>query len=282
MSKTIHVLNGDSILPIFQNSGIKGEIVVWREMLCEGTLHKNVGSDEFWLNRYSYFETEVGLSRLQYYDKTIKEIVKLEDLSGYCNVVLWFEYDLFCQVNLLALCTYLLDNYVKKANYYLVCTGYKKNEQHLQSLSNYSSSEFTTLFENKIALSKSNLEFAKETWELYVENNFNKIKEFNFNQNFKFNYLQAAINQHLLRFPSINGLNQIENKILAIINSNVFTAKEIVQKLLIWQLENTVYGFGDLQYFMYLKQLNKYFLIKDDTYYLNEIGKRKLNTNGLQ
>ena len=62
----------------------------------------------------------------------------------------------------------------------------------------------------------------------------------------------------------------------------MFTAKEIVQKLLIWQLENTVYGFGDLQYFMYLKQLNKYFLIKDDTYYLNEIGKRKLNTNGLQ
>lgn len=282
MSKTIHVLNGDSIFPIFQNSGINGKIVVLREMLCEGPLNKNVGSDEFWLNRYSYFETEVGVSRLEYYDKTIKEIVKLGDLSGYNNVVLWFEYDLFCQVNLLALCTYLLDNYVKKANYYLVCTGYKKGEKHLQSLSDYSSLEFKTLFENKIALSKSNLEFAKEIWELYVENNFNKLKEFNFNQNSKFQYLQVAINQHLNRFPAENGLNQISTKILEIINSNLFSAKEIVKNLLIWQQKETVYGFGDLQYFMYLKQLNKYFLIKDDIYYLNEIGKRKLNTNGLQ
>ena len=282
MSKTIHVVNGDSTAKILEKSEIKGDIVVWREMLCEGPLHKNLGSDEFWLNRYSYFENEIGVNRLDYYDKTIKEIVKLEDLSGYSNVVLWFEYDLFCQINLLALCTYLLDNYVKKTCYFLVCTGFKEGEEQLQSLSNYTFSEFTTLFDTKIALSKTNLEFAKECWELYVENDFKKLKKFNFNQNSKFKNLQSAINQHLLRFPSVNGLNQIENKILGIINSNIFSTNEIIQKLLIWQLENTVYGFGDLQYFMYLKLLNKHFLIKDDKYYLNEIGKGKLITNGLQ
>jgi len=273
MSKKLHILNGDSTLPILEKSGIKGDVVVWRELLCEGPLHKEVGSDDFWINRYAYFQDEIGVSRIEYYDKTIKEIVKLEDVSGYNEVVLWFEFDLFCQVNLLALCSYLLDNYVKKTNYYLICTGKVEGEKRLQSLSDFSPSDFKTLFENKITLSKASLEFAKESWNIYVENDSNKLKRFDFNQNSKFQYLQLAMNQHFNRLPTENGLNQIENKIIEIINSNLFSENEIVRKLLIWQQNETVYGFGDLQYFQYLKKLNTYFSIKDSLYYLNEVGK---------
>ena len=277
MNKKLHVLNGDSTAQILEKSNIDGDIVIWREMLCEGPVHKSVGSDEFWINRYSFFEEELRISRLEYYDKTIKEIIKLEDVSGYDEVVLWFEYDLFCQVNLMALSTYLLANYVKKVNYYLVCTGKEKGKNKLQSLTDFKPSEFETLYETKIALSKANLEFAKESWELYVENDFNKLKEFNFNQNSKFKYLQVAINQHLQRFPSKNGLNQIENKILEIINSNEFSEKEIVKNLLIWQQKETVFGFGDVQYFLYINGLEKYFTIDYDKYYLNEKGLAKIN-----
>ena len=277
MTKTIHVLNGDSTAQILEKSGIKGNIVVWREVLCDGPLHKEVGSDEFWTKRYAYFEKGLGIGKLEYFDKTIKEIVKLEDLSNYEDVVLWFEFDLFCQVNLLALCTYLLDNYVKKANYYLICVGKEKGKEQLKSLSDYSSEEFTILYKNKLNLSKFNLEFAKESWGLYVENNFDKLKSFDFNQSSKFQYLQLAINQHLLRFPSDNSLNQIENKILEIINSNLFSEKEIVRSLLIWQHKETVYGFADMQFLKYLKKLEKYFYILEDKYYLNENGYSKIN-----
>tara|TARA_R110001583_G_scaffold61034_2_gene180889 strand:+ start:29062 stop:29898 length:837 start_codon:yes stop_codon:yes gene_type:complete len=273
MSKTLHILNGESTQPILKKSGIKGAIVVWREMLCEGPLHEEVGSDEFWLNRYSYFETEIGVNRLEYYDTTIKEIVKLEDVSIYNEVVLWFEFDLFCQVNLLALCTYLLDNYVKKTNYYLICTGKVEGKERLQYLSDFSPNDFKTLVKNKITLSKASLEFAKESWNVYVENDLNKLKNFDFNQNSKFQYIQLAINQHLNRFPAENGLNQISTKILEIINSNLFSENEIVRNLLIWQQNETVYGFGDVQYFQYLKKLNAYFSVKDSLYYLNEVGK---------
>ena len=277
MNKTIHVLNGDITAKILEKSEIKGDVVVWRELLCEGPLESVVGSDEFWMKRYSYFEEEIGVSRLEYYDKTIQEIVKLEDVSNYNEVVLWFEFDLFCQVNLMALCTYLLDNYVKKATYYLVCTGNEEGKEQLQSLSDYLPSDFKLLFENKSTLSKSSLLFAKESWELYVENNFRKLKEFNFNQNSKFKYLQLAINQHLLRFPGENGLDQISTKILKIIDSNALTEKEIVLNLLKWQDEETVYGFGDVQYYLYLKKLEQYYTIEEEKYYLNKNGYAKIN-----
>ncbi|WP_291800982.1 hypothetical protein [Lutibacter sp.] len=240
-------------------------------------MHKNVGSDEFWLNRYAFFERELGVERLEYFDKTIKEIVKLEDVSAYREVVLWFEFDLFCQVNLLALCTYLLDNYVKKANYYLVCTGKEKGKVQLQSLSDYSLKDYKNLYDNKISLSKTSLEYAKECWNVYVKNNFEQLKGFNFNQSSKFKYLQLAINQHLNRFPSENGFNQIENEILEIINSNSFSELDIVKNLLTWQKEQTVYGFGDMQYFQYLNKLEKYYSISNKKYCLNEKGKAKIN-----
>ena len=94
MAKVLHILNGDSTASILKQTSIEGDIVVWREMLCEGPLCKEVGSDEFWMQRYDYFKDELGVSKLEYFDKTIREIVQLEEVSDYNEVVLWFEYDL--------------------------------------------------------------------------------------------------------------------------------------------------------------------------------------------
>ncbi|WP_456438179.1 DUF1835 domain-containing protein, partial [Psychroserpens sp.] len=235
MTTTLHILNGDSTAQFFSKATIQGDVIIWREMLCEGSLYRDVGSDEFWKKRYAFFEEEIGVTRLEYYDKTIKELIKIEEVSNYNEVVLWFEYDLFCQINLMALCVYLLKHFRKDINYYLVCTGDEKGKPHLQTLSNYSPREYQTLFKNRIKLTRNNLLFAEQSWQLYVENNMKVLKEFDFNQCSKFRYLQQAIDQHLQRFPSQNGLNQIENKILEIINSGVSDKNSIVKELLRWQ-----------------------------------------------
>ncbi len=273
MSKTLHILNGDSTAEIFSKSSLKGYILVWREMLCEGALHKNVGSDEFWKNRYTFFE-EIGVSKLEYYDKTIKELVKLEDVSQYNEIVLWFEYDLFCQVNLMGLCTYLLNSFRKDIYYALVCTGKENRKEILQTLADYQPKEYKILYENKIKLTQHDLFFAETSWQVYVENNKEKLKEFNFAKKTKFQYLQSAINQHLQRFPDENGLNQIDHKILEIIDSKAQTKEDIIRALLSWQRQETFYGFGDLQYFRYLEKLSDYYLIDDKHISLNEKGKK--------
>lgn len=273
MTKSLHILNGDSTAKIFAKSSISGNVLVWREMLCEGIIQNEIGSDEFWKSRYAFFENEFDVKKLEYFDKTIKEIIKLDDLSNYNEIVLWFEYDLFCQVNLLAACTYLLRSFRKDINYYLVCTGKEKGKAQLQSLSNYSSKAFKPLYENKLKITKNNLLFAETCWNLYTENDKEKLKTFNFNKSPKFTYLQQAINQHLKRLPNKNGLNQIENKILKIINSGLTDKNQIVKKLLVWQQKETVYGFGDTQYFWFLKKLKTYYTNKNDVILLNKKGK---------
>lgn len=278
MSNKVHILNGDSTVVALKESDILGDIIVWREMLCEGPLSINIGLDEFWNLRYTFFKEELKVSKLDYYDKTIKELTKIEDLSNYNEVVLWFEYDLFCQVNLIALCAYLLKHYRKDITYYLICVGKEKNKENLQTLSDYSPNEYQILYEKRVKLTRHDLLFAKECWEKYVSNNIQELKEFNFNKNGKFNYLQLAIHQQLERYADNNGLNQIDYKLVETINSKALTEKEVVRELLNWQKEETVYGFGDLQYFKYLEKLHPFYSIKNDYYYLNDKGKSFITT----
>jgi hypothetical protein len=242
-------------------------------MLCEGPVQKEVGSDKFWRSRYSFFENELGVSRLEYFDTTIREIIKIEDIAIYKKVVLWFEFDLFCQINLLALCTYLLKFYRKDTKYSLVCVGKEEGKKTLQSLSDYSPGEYQDLLDKSLKLSRNNLLFAEECWNLYVENDRQKLEEFDFNKSSKFKYLQLAFNQHLKRFPKQNGLDQIENKILELINFESLTKKDLIRNLLLWQKKETVYGFGDLQYELKLNKLMKYYFVKNERCVLNEKGK---------
>jgi len=273
MTKTLHILNGDCTLVNFKNSNIKGDTLIWREMLCEGNISNDIGSDDFWKNRYAFFETNFNISKLDYYDKTLKEIIKLEDLSHYSEVVLWFEYDLFCQINLLAACTFLLKSFRKNINYHLICTGKEKGKSELQTLTDYDPSKYKLLFDYKLKITRNNLLFAEKCWYLFVENNREKLKLFDFNQSAKFIYLQLAIDQHLKRFSDKNGLNQIEYKILNLINSGLTDRNKIIKQLLIWQKKETVYGFGDMQYGMIIKNLKTYYFDENNVILLNHKGK---------
>ena len=273
MNKVLHILNGDSTAQILAKSSISGDVIVWREMLSEGPLQKEIGTDKFWRTRYSFFENDVGITRLDYFDRTIKEIIKIEDIANYDEVVLWFEFDLFCQVNLMGLCTYLLKFYRKDIKFSLICTGKEEGKKSLQTLSDYSPESYPGLLENRVTLSRNSLLFAEECWYLYVENDKQKLMEFDFNRNAKFRYLQIAINQHLQRFSGQNGLDQIDTKILELINFDLLTKKDIIKSLLIWQKKETVYGFGDVQYIMALDKLQVYYTIINEKYILNELGK---------
>ena len=277
MAKTIHIVNGDAVVPILIESGVEGDIVVWREMLCDGPVCGRIGSDHFWKKRLDYFEEELGISKVDYFDKTIKELLKLEALSNYNELVMWFEFDLFCQVNLMALSAYLYKNYRKIVTYNLVCTGKVVGSDNLHSLTDFSPSAIKKLFNNKVKLTKIDLEYAKECWELFAENNIEKIAVFDFNKKERFPYFQLAMNQHLKRFKTINGLNEIQVKILNIINTSALTANEIVRNVLIWQQQETVYGFGDMQYFLYLKKLRDFVQISEEKYFLNATGKAIIN-----
>ena len=254
----LHITNGDSTTNYLKKLKFSGDFITWREMLCEGKTTTDVGSETFWKNRFDFFKTSYKISKKKFIDFTLKEYRNLCNKKESKEIVLWFEYDLFCQINMLAVISWL-KTYRKGYHISLVCSGKIKGSKKLKGLGELTENQIHQHYKNRIDLSKDDIEYADYIWQLYCSDSPLRLETiYKFNPMSSFQYLVAAIEAHLLRFPSIdNGLNKIENTILETANHHQLSTKnQLIGTLLKTQ---ETYGFGDIQYDYKIDQLQKLF-----------------------
>ena len=254
MSDSLHILNGDSTLWAMGSINMPGHKLVWRDILSEGPVISDFDSAEFWAIRAQFMHQNYGASPEDFQAKCIDEFRRLENLSGISELILWFEYDLFCQVNMLGILHYLnkaaLDIPVS-----LVCVGQEPGSERLVALGEMAPNEFPRLFEERKLLTKEDLNDASKIFQAYCAADPRKIHQA-LTENSTFPYLKGAFDTHMKRFPfQSTGLNEIETVLVKIINEGAQNPREAVGKILQWQKE-TYYGFGDSQYFNCLKRLD--------------------------
>lgn len=254
----LHITNGDMTTNYLKKLKFSGEFITWREMLCEGKTTTDVGSETFWKNRYDFFKTSYKISKQKFIDYTVKEYRNLCNKKSQKEIVLWFEYDLFCQINMIAVLSWL-KRYRKGYHISLVCSGKVGNSKKLFALPELNQKQIQSHFKNRIELTEDDIEYADYIWQLYCSDSPLRLETiYKFNPMSPFQYLASAIEAHLQRFPSIeNGLNSVENSILKTAHNQKSTSKkQLVSKLL---KNQETYGFGDLQYQNKINDLGKLF-----------------------
>ncbi|TYP98745.1 uncharacterized protein DUF1835 [Tenacibaculum adriaticum] len=254
----LHITNGDSTTQILQKLQVEGEIITWREMLCEGKTITDVGSETFWKTRFEFLKTSYKVSKQKFINLTLKEYRNLCQQKQQDEIILWFDYDLFCQINMLAVISWL-KHYRAGRKISLIQSGKTTKNSKLKGLSELTPDQLSKIYKNRVELTQDDIEYADYIWQLYCSDSPLRLETVHkFNPMSHFTYLEKAIKAHLLRFPSVeNGLNVIENKILSISKENQFKNKEeLVSSLLTNQ---GVYGFGDTQYYNKLDELKKLF-----------------------
>ena len=97
---TLHILNGDATLPAFTAAKLPGQVLVWREILSQGPAIAGIPEETFWLKRQAYINSTYGETAASYKQKVLDEILRLEAAGAFFEVVLWFDSDMMCQVNL--------------------------------------------------------------------------------------------------------------------------------------------------------------------------------------
>lgn len=258
LNKTLHITNGDGTTNYLKKLQVKGKIITWREMLCEGKTLTDVGSEKFWNTRFQFFKNSYNISKEMFINLTLKEYRSLCNTKNSKEIVLWFEHDLFCQINMLAVLSWL-KKHRKGYTIFLVCSGKIKGSDKMFSLTDLSENQILEHYKNKIELDQNDIEYAHYIWQLYCSNSPLRLETVNnFKPNKAFKYLVDALKVHLKRFPSIeNGLNNTENFILETANNFTFsTKKQFITKLLELQ---QVFGFGDIQYETAINNLNNAF-----------------------
>ncbi|MFH6603931.1 DUF1835 domain-containing protein [Maribacter algicola] len=246
MSSLLHITNGDSFTERLKGLKLKGDIITWREMLCEGKTETNVGSESFWKTRFEFLHKNYKVTKSSFIEKTLKEYRSLCNHKQQDHIVLWFEYDLFCQVNMLAVLSWLKANR-KYAEIALVCSGKEDQTDKLYGLNELSDEKLLDLYESRTILSQDDIEYADYVWQLYCSDNPIRLENLRDFGEFQFEYLADALHSHLQRFPSIkNGLNALENRVLDL---SATTKPKSRRQLLGTILKNQGnYGFGDTQF----------------------------------
>ncbi|MDA9343663.1 DUF1835 domain-containing protein [bacterium] len=272
MSKQqLHITNGSHLTNVLNELDIQGVKLTWQELLCEGPTTEKVGSELFLETRKSFFT--------QFYNidldlELIKsELDKFNDSENYSEIILWFEYDLFCHINMIAIISLIQQ---KKMNLpiHLVCSGRIEGSKNLMGLSELSPEQLLNHYKNKVLLNKDDIDIATTVWGIYCGVDHNLLKPFIVKPS-SFKYLSNCLKAHLERFPdSVDGLSILERNILQIIVKQSITSKH---HLLGYALNyQGFYGYGDLQLERIINQLSIFYSVTEGKIELNRKGHEAL------
>ncbi|SFJ45085.1 hypothetical protein SAMN04487936_102225 [Halobacillus dabanensis] len=101
---TLHILNGEEMKSVFQRTGyLRGESMVpFNEAMCVGKTCEKIFSEEFIKTR----ALTHGVSESDYRRITVENLEAVFHQEKQ-NLKLWFDGDMFCQINLLTLLGWL-------------------------------------------------------------------------------------------------------------------------------------------------------------------------------
>lgn len=271
--KTLHIINGDSLAEQMKQLNLQGEFIIWRELLCEGPTLPDIDL-EFYRIRKKFLLQAYDITAENYEKRFVSEIKRLKAFQDYELVVLWFEFDLFCHINMLAAIKLLTEKGID-APISLVCSKKLPGEKEFKALSKLSLKELNNHYDNRIHLNNDDIEVALLIWELYCSDNPMKLKP-QIKTNTNFEYLSSCIRAHIERFPnSITGINSLERNILKLIdNHNIKNENHLLGYALEYQ---GYYGYSDTQMQRLLGKLSIFFENTGDKILLNEKGIQALN-----
>ncbi|MEM9680627.1 MAG: DUF1835 domain-containing protein [Bacteroidota bacterium] len=269
--KILHITNGSALTNYLKELDFKDDMLTWQEMLCEGPTIAAINSTAFFDIRRKflkdYYDIDVNQEELEH------ELSKLDNIDEYSAIMLWFEYDLFCHINMLGVINLLHQKNIDKP-LYLVSSGRIPGESQLRGLGELTPEQLYVHYNNRVLLTEDDKKLAIALWRTYCGKDHNIFKPYIL-ENSSFKYLTNCLKAHLKRFPNHkNGLSTIEENILTIVKDLEIKS---IHHLMGYGLNyQGYYGFGDTQIERIIEHLKPFLQIEEDRVTLNRKGHEAL------
>jgi len=227
-----HIHNGDVVAEQARREGLPGEHIAFREALATGPGTRDLET------RAQFIAGSHDEKLLRVRNDFIEMERALEEAKDADEVVLWFEHDLFCLVNLLS----LLERFASCRRLTLVW--------HPEPLSQV---ELYPLFESRAAVTPRMLALALDAWAAYLSDDPRALNRFVRDDNRDFLFLREGLTLHAARFPSVrNGLGGVEQRILDLILNG---SRDFMTLFYDFDAAPPRYGLGDMEILRVLRVL---------------------------
>ncbi len=249
----LHIHNGDSTANTLKEFGFPGEHKAFQEVLMEGPTLAGLSPDEWVAVRGGFLADAYELLPEKCEKDLREQVAWLTAFSEHDETILWFEHDVFCQINLI----YLLDWFSRQSSgtgrLSLIYVGEFPGVEDFRGLGQLSGEQLASLYDTRHQVTEAELSLAARAWAAYCSANPQEIAHLLDQDNSALPFLGRALRLHLLRFPSEgNGLGRIENRALEMISISAIGFNTLFPK---FAQAESAYGLGDSQFWCALKRL---------------------------
>lgn len=245
MTKILHITNGDSAVSVLQAANIEGKYLPWRDVLHDGPVPGGLSLEKLSEVR-AKFIAETGWGDLAQVDRDFKRRDNiLRNYRDYQKVLLWFEHDLYDQLQILQILDCLASEPIFDVDIGLICT-----ENYLGHRTPDSIAE---LMEFEQEVDESQLQLAERAWRAFRA--ATPLQWFDLLQQdtTALPFLGDAVLRMLEEYPDYStGLTKTELRLMGLLDSQTYSPAELFGQN--QNLEQRVY-LGDLSFWEILKGL---------------------------
>jgi hypothetical protein len=245
-SRRLNITNGDSAAGTLSEAGIEGKIVAWRDVLHEGPVNSSLSLEEL-SNERARFIAEQGWDDFAHVSGNFAEGDQvIRHLDYFDEVVLWFEDDLYDQLQLIQLLDFFGTGKASKKNLsVIVVDGY---------IPPLSADELKRLDAKRPRATAEQHDIAKRAWKAFGSSDPTGISQFLADKTSALPYLARALVRHLEECPSAdNGLSRSEREALTVIGAGHNTPVKAF--LEVAKLQDSIF-LGDIIFYSYLERLS--------------------------
>jgi hypothetical protein len=203
----LFVTNGDSAADRLLRLGLADEILPWRDVLHEGPVPSGLFPEEL-RDARARFIAERGWGG---FDEVLGDFARrdsvLDGFRDHDEVVLWFEHDLYDQLQLIQLLDRFDGRDLGTSRLTLVCA-----DDYLGTLA---PERLRVLFEERHEVSGGALDLGHRAWLAFTSPDPRQISNLLLTDTSGLPFLEGALLRHLEQFPSVRtGLSRSETQIL--------------------------------------------------------------------
>jgi RNA polymerase sigma factor (sigma-70 family) len=238
-TRFLHVANGTCTTNIIEAAGIPGTRSIWADPLYEGPVpadltdadlldvrrrHLSGPDDMAWTARTGNDPSQDPVNDLREWRTAIA------GHESYDELVLWFEHDLFDQLNLIQVLAWIGERLPATKPVSLICIGSFPGRTDFKGLGELTPDELASLVETRQPVRGPQYELAERAWRAFRAPTPEALDALRQGETSALPYLAAAISRFLQEYPwTRDGLSRTERRLLQLAGDGIALAKVFPQ-----------------------------------------------------
>ena len=215
MPRFLHVANGSSVTHTLAEAGVPGLRSIWADPLHDGPVPGELSYEALLDVRRQFLAGTPGSPS----DDPVNDLRRwrqvIEQHNAYDELVLWFEHDLFCQLNLIQILSWIHHRVPSSKVVSLICIGSYPGRPDFKGLGELEPTELASLLDARQPVTQSQYALAERAWKAFREATPEALDGFRRTDTSALPYLAPALVRFLQEYPwTIDGLSRTERRLL--------------------------------------------------------------------